>query len=135
MAFHRFIAALDAGDSLTVYDDGRQTRDFTHVSDVVSAVIRAADVAGAVGSTYNIAGGSRVSLHDSLACLADIMERKLVVSYEPKQAGDVRDTYADIHRAQKDLGYQPSVGLREGLIDEVSWYRAVAAGRTGSVFI
>jgi UDP-glucuronate 4-epimerase len=63
------------------------------------------------------------------------MERKLVVSYEPKQAGDVRDTYADIHRAQKDLGYQPSVGLREGLIDEVSWYRAVAAGRTGSVFI
>jgi nucleoside-diphosphate-sugar epimerase len=133
MAFHKFIDALEHGRCITVYDDGKQTRDFTHVSDVVSAAVLAGNAPIAVGRTYNIAGGSRVSVLDSLTCLESVMERELVVEYEPKQAGDVRDTYADIRSAQEDLAYRPVVPLRDGLADEVNWYRAVAAWQAENV--
>jgi nucleoside-diphosphate-sugar epimerase len=133
MAFHKFIEALEHGQSFTIYDDGKQSRDFTHVSDVISAVVRAGDASQVVGRVYNVAGGSQVSLLDSLTCLASVMERELVVGHEPKQAGDVRDTYADIRSAHQDLGYRPTVPLREGLVDEVTWYRAVAASDADNV--
>lgn len=123
MAFHRFIAAAFHGNLITVHEDGRQTRDFTHVSDIVQANILAANTPEAVGHVYNIAGGSRVTLQHTLDLMQGLVGRTLRIAYGPKQAGDVRDTYADISRARRDLGYSPEKHLEAGLKDEIAWYR------------
>lgn len=124
MAFHRFTAAAIRGDLITVHEDGRQTRDFTHVSDIVQANVLAAQRPEAVGNVYNIAGGSRVTLQHALDVMGKLVGRRLRIAYGPKQAGDVRDTYADITRARRDLGYVPETDLDTGLRDEIAWYRA-----------
>jgi nucleoside-diphosphate-sugar epimerase len=129
MAFHRFIQAGLAGEAITVHEDGNQTRDFTHVRDIVQANIKAATSPAASGNVYNIAGGSRVTLNEALAQLAAAMGRELEVFHAPKQAGDVRDTYADIGRAQSDLEYRPTVDLGTGLRDEVEWCESTVQAR------
>lgn len=128
MAFHKFIAAATRGDLITVHEDGRQTRDFTHVSDIVEANVLASHRPEAVGHVYNIAGGSRVTLQHALDLMGRLVGRPLRIAYGPKQAGDVRDTYADISRAQRDLGYAPETDLETGLSDEIGWYRAHILG-------
>ncbi len=131
MAFHRFIRSALNGDPITVHEDGMQTRDFTHVSDIVQANILAAGSPVALGRVYNVAGGSRTTLDHALALIGKVTGRALAVQYAPKQSGDVRDTYADTSRAKRDLGYVPLVDLETGLRDEFTWltaeqYREVA---------
>jgi nucleoside-diphosphate-sugar epimerase len=123
MAFHRFVRAALDEEPITIHEDGNQTRDFTHVSDVIKANVGAATSPTAVGRVYNIAGGSRVTLNEALAQLAAATGREMQIVHAPKQAGDVRDTYADITRARQDLGYEPAVDLMSGLRDEVEWYK------------
>ncbi len=127
MAFHRFITAALTGQPITIHEDGRQTRDFTHVGDIVQANILAAECPAAIGQTYNIAGGARVTLNHALALIADLSGHALDTRYAPKQAGDVRDTYADITRARHDLGYAPIMSLEDGLRDEITWLEGVVA--------
>ena len=126
MAFHRFIRAALAGEAITVHEDGNQTRDFTHVRDIVQANVAAATSPSAPGNVYNVAGGSRVTLNQALAQLAEATDCRLEIRHASQQAGDVRDTYADIARAREDLGYRPTVDLPSGLRDEVNWYRSEA---------
>jgi nucleoside-diphosphate-sugar epimerase len=120
MAFHRFIRwALD-DQPLVVYGDGEQTRDFTFVSDAVAANL-SAGFGDAQGVALNIGGGSRVSVNQVIAALQDLLGRELRVDYRPSEHGDVRHTSADITLAAQMLGYQPAVGLRDGLAAELSW--------------
>jgi UDP-glucose 4-epimerase len=123
MAFHRFIAKAHAGEPITVHEDGKQTRDFTHVSDVVEATVQAALRDEPVGGIYNVAGGSRVSLNAAIECIARAAGCTIEVRYGSKQPGDARDTYADISRSQQDLAFAPRVDLERGVLDEVVWYR------------
>jgi nucleoside-diphosphate-sugar epimerase len=123
MAFSRFIAAAFAGSPIEVYGDGRQTRDFTYVSDAVEANVRAFQYDGPF-TVFNIGGGSRVSLLDVLV----IMERelggvRLGVMFAGRAKGDVTDTWADTTRARDALGFAPRVGLEEGIRHEIAWYR------------
>lgn len=121
MAFHRFCKAAATHQPIHVYSDGLQTRDFTYVSDIVEANVRAATVDTAVGEVVNIAGGSRVTVHHVLQLLQEISENTVNVVFDPKQHGDVRDTFADTTRAQAVLGYRPQVTLSEGLSDEFAY--------------
>ncbi len=121
MAFRRFIDKALAGEPIVVYGDGEQTRDFTYVTDIVDGIIAAA--AAPAGMVANLAGGSRVSLVDVIDTLADFMGVAIRVDRQPRQAGDVRDTWASIEVAQKVLNYGPEVGLAEGLAAEVAWLR------------
>jgi UDP-glucose 4-epimerase len=117
MAFHCFCKAIIDHEPIHVFDDGTQTRDFTYVADVVEANVRAATFE-TQGSVMNIAGGSRVTIHEVIALLEEINSAKLQVIFEQKQYGDVRDTYADISSAQQLIGYRPLISLREGLRQE-----------------
>lgn len=117
MAFHRFCKAVAEQQSIRVFDDGNQTRDFTYVSDVVEANVRSAAI-GTSGSVMNIAGGSRVSVRHVIELLQEVSGLPVQVTFEQKQHGDVRDTFADISNAIKLIGYQPQVSLREGLARE-----------------
>ncbi len=117
-----FVFRMLAGEPLTVFGDGGQTRDFINVRDVVQANLRAATTPGARGA-FNIGSGSRVTINvlvDKLRAASGIDPE---VSYAPPRAGDVRDSLADISAAQRAFGFSPSVGLDEGLAQYVAWAR------------
>jgi UDP-glucuronate 4-epimerase len=123
MAFRRFCHAAIAGEPIVVFGDGRQTRDFTFVADVVAATRAAAKADGVGGRVYNIGGGARVSLDRTLELLAGIAGRPLDVRREDRQSGDARHTGADVSRARRDLGFEPAIGLEAGLYAEFEWVR------------
>jgi nucleoside-diphosphate-sugar epimerase len=120
MGFHRFLRAAVQGQPITLYGDGRQTRDFTFVADAVAATI-AAGARGVPGRVYNIGGGSRVSINEVLDLIGTVAGRPVTITREPAQKGDMRDTYADTTRARTDLGFSPAVALKEGLQAEHEW--------------
>jgi nucleoside-diphosphate-sugar epimerase len=120
MAFHRFIKAAIAGEPISLYGDGEQTRDFTFVSDAVAATIAAAE-RGVNGRAYNIGGGSRVSMNDVIAIIERIAGHPLTINREGAQKGDMRDTYADTSLARQDLAFAPKVSLEEGIHAEYRW--------------
>jgi UDP-glucuronate 4-epimerase len=121
MAFHAFCRAAVEGTTIKVFGDGRQTRDFTYVADVVTATRAAAVTTGIAGATYNIGGGSRVSLLTALELIKAIAGRDLEISYAPKERGDLNDTGADTARARAELGFRPATSLEEGLAAEFEW--------------
>jgi UDP-glucuronate 4-epimerase len=121
MAFNRFCRAALADEPITIYGDGRQTRDFTYVGDVVAATRAAAGADAARGGVYNVGGGSRVSLRRTLEVLEMVSGTRLDVRFEPREHGDVADTGADISRARRDLGFRPRTSLAAGLQAEYDW--------------
>ena len=126
MAFNRFITAALAGQPITIYGDGSQTRDFTFVSDAVAATIAAGD-RGVPGRAYNVGGGSRVSVQQVLDILERLTGHPLKISRESVQKGDVRDTFADTSLARTDLGFAPKVSLEQGLEAEYRWLSTLPA--------
>jgi UDP-glucose 4-epimerase len=120
MGFHKFLRAAIAGEPITVYGDGEQTRDFTFVADIVTATTAAARQ-GVPGRVYNIGGGSRVSVNQVLEMIARVSGRRPLVAVDPVQKGDMRHTFADTSLARADLGFAPSVGLEQGLAAEYQW--------------
>jgi nucleoside-diphosphate-sugar epimerase len=126
MAFHRFIKAALKDQEIPLYGDGEQTRDFTFVSDAVAGTI-AAGARGIAGRAYNIGGGSRVSMNQVLRILERIAGHPLKVRRDAPQKGDMRDTYADTSLARRDLGFEPTVALEEGIQAEYRWLFSSAA--------
>lgn len=120
MAFNRFLRAALAGDPITLYGDGEQTRDFTFVSDAVAATVAAGE-RGVPGRAYNIGGGSRVSINQVLDLIGRLAGRPLDIRREAAQKGDMRDTFADTSLARADLGFVPAVALEEGIEAEYRW--------------
>lgn len=119
----RFIRAIAGGESVMVHGDGEQTRDFTYIDNVVSANLLAADADGTTisGEAVNVAGGEQVSVNHLIVEIGELigLEPKLVhISQRP---GDVRHSRADITKAQRVLGYEHLVGLREGLRRTIEW--------------
>jgi nucleoside-diphosphate-sugar epimerase len=120
MAFNRFIKAALNDEPITLYGDGEQTRDFTFVADAVAATIAAAE-RGVAGASYNIGGGSRVSMNEVVKIIERVTGRPVKVRREDAQKGDMRDTYADTSLARRDLGFAPTVALEEGIEAEYRW--------------
>jgi len=111
----KFIKRLLAFQPLIVFGDGEQSRDFTYVENVVQANIAALHAEGAVGRVFNIAYGERISLNTLIGTLERIIGVKAKVKFEPTRNGDVRHSLADIHLARSILGYEPNVGVEQGL--------------------
>jgi nucleoside-diphosphate-sugar epimerase len=120
MGFHRFLRAAILGDPITVYGDGEQSRDFTFVADAVAANVAAA-TRGIAGRVYNIGGGSRVSINAVLAMIGRVTGRAPLISLDLAQKGDMRHTLADTSLAHAELGFEPRVGLEDGLTAEYKW--------------
>ncbi len=127
-----FATALSEGRRPTIYGDGEQTRDFTYVANVVDGVLRACEASKAAGEAINVACGTRISLNELLAVMNRIVGTKLEAIYEKERAGDVKDSQADIRKAQALLGYQPLVDLEEGLRHTLAWCRGESAAPAAS---
>jgi nucleoside-diphosphate-sugar epimerase len=118
-----FISALAEGRQPTIYGDGGQTRDFTYVANVVDGVLRACHASEASGEVINVATGGRISLNELFQTLRSLTGAKVEPIYQETRAGDVRDSQADIGKARRLLGYEPSVGLADGLQKTFEWFR------------
>lgn len=110
-----FADRAKANRPITIFGDGEQSRDFVFVEDVVQANVLAATVPRASGRAYNVARGERTTLNELAATVGRIVGRTLDVRHDAPRAGDIRDSYADISRARKELGYAPRVGVEDGL--------------------
>jgi nucleoside-diphosphate-sugar epimerase len=131
MAFTRFCRAALTGQTISVYGDGQQVRDFTYVHDVVIATRAAATGAKCAGGVYNVGGGGQVSLADSLRLLAELTGRALDVTYGPVVSGDVRRTSASIDSARRDLEYAPQTDFQTGLGHQFEWMKALLSSEGG----
>jgi len=120
----RFIAAALRGEPLEVHGDGKQTRDFTYVSNVVEANLRAATAQGVSGAVFNVACGERHAVLDLVRALEEFLGRDLPVTHTPPRPGDLRDTQADVTRARAALGLAPSVSFRDGLRRTLAAFQA-----------
>jgi len=123
MAFSRFIRAVMEGDEITVYGDGKQTRDFTYVENVVEANVAACAAPKAPGETVNIACGDRVTIAGLANMIGEIAGHVVEPKLKPARAADVRHSLADITKAQDTIGYRVRVNLQEGLERTVEYYR------------
>lgn len=123
MGFSRFLHSAVSGESVRQFGDGRQTRDFTYVDDVVTAMV-AASAHGRPGDVYNIGGGSRIDLLAVFDLIRRITGRPMRIEQTDAKPGDMRDTYADTTRAQVDLAFAPNTTLEDGLRAQYEWMSA-----------
>jgi nucleoside-diphosphate-sugar epimerase len=124
MAFHKFLRAAILREPIAVFGDGEQTRDFTFVHDTVTATIAAA-ARGVPGRVYNIGGGSRVTLNEVVELIGRVSGRRPLINVDPAQKGDMRHTCADTTLARRDLEFDPTVSLEEGLAAEHTWLAGI----------
>lgn len=124
MAFHKFIKAILNDEEIPVFGDGNQTRDFTYIDDIIDANISAMN-AEATGEVFNIGGGSRITVNDTIAIIERVCEKNAKKKYIEKQKGDVIHTAADISKAEKFLDYAPKYDIEKGIANEVAWLRSI----------
>jgi UDP-glucose 4-epimerase len=126
-----FVSALLEGRRPTIFGDGSQSRDFTYVDNVVQANLLAAQTPGIPGRVYNVACGFTASVLELLKEICGLLDKPCDPSFAPPRVGDVQHSSADISAARRELGYEPTVDLKEGLRRTIQWYtdqRASSAG-------
>ncbi len=121
-----FVDRALKGEPVTIYGDGGQSRDFVYVGNVVDANIRAALTPGIGGRAYNVACGKSTTLLELLDTIEGIVGSKIGRTFAPPRAGDIRESVADVTRIREDLGYDPKVGVEEGLRRLVEQVRAAS---------
>jgi nucleoside-diphosphate-sugar epimerase len=119
----KFITCYMRGERPVVFGDGKQSRDFAFIENVVRANLQACTAKDAPGKIFNIACGERTDLLTVLDLLADIFGKRIEPHFEPARPGDVKHSLADIGLARQILGYEPQVKFAEGLRRTVDWYR------------
>lgn len=120
----KFITLLLSGKQPTVFGDGRQSRDFTFVGDVVAGNLLAADAPGVSGRVMNLAVGRSITLLDLLDVLGRLLNIPAKAQFAPARAGDVRESLADITLARQLLRYEPRVSFEEGLRRSIEYYKS-----------
>lgn len=124
-----FLAAARDGTAASIFGDGKQTRDFTYVENVVEANLLSAfgPDESTNGTVFNVGMGDRISLIQLLGHVSEVTGRHLVAEYGPARDGDVRDSLASLERSKTLLGYSPAVGLIEGLQRTWQWFKVGAS--------
>ncbi len=118
-----FVSALLDGRRPTIFGDGSQSRDFTHVDNVVEANVRAAEAPGVSGRVYNVACGDSLSVRELLQSICEMLGKPFDPNFAPPRTGDVLHSWADISAARRDLKYEPVTDMTTGLRQTVEWFR------------
>jgi UDP-glucuronate 4-epimerase len=130
LAIHRFTQLIARGQPVRMHGDGSSERDYTYISDCVDGVLAALEWTGrsrsrGLAEPINIGGGARVRLDRLIALIAHTLGREARIERDGDQPGDVRLTDADLRRARQELGFQPKVGIEEGIQRFVRWYEGI----------
>jgi UDP-glucose 4-epimerase len=121
----RFITQMLNGEQPTILGDGKQSRDFTYIDNVVHANLLAcrAPATEVAGRVFNVATGRRADLNETFAILRKLTGYVGDVAYGPERSGDVKHSLADMTRAEKHLSYKPLVNFEDGLRQTIAWYK------------
>ncbi len=130
MAIHKFTRLIDRGLPLPRFGDGSSRRDYTYITDIVNGVMRAVERVQGY-EVINLGGSRATRLGELIALLEKHLGKPALVEGEPEQPGDVAATWADVSKAQRLLGYDPKVGVEEGVARFVEWYRKPESGPRG----
>ena len=121
----KFIKLLLAGQTPTINGDGRQSRDFTYIENVIEANLKACLAPHeAAGQAYNIAYGGREYLIDIYYSLTEALGVNIEPNFGPDRAGDIKHSNADIGKAKQMLGYDPDWSFQRGIAEAIAWYQA-----------
>jgi len=120
---HRLLHGLP----LIIYGDGEQTRDFVNARDVAVANYKAA-LANGVSGAFNVASGTRITINRLAELMSEASGIRPVIQHAPSRKGDVRHSLADISAAREAFGYEPAVGLEEGLVKYMDWAKREMGG-------
>ena len=124
LAIHQFFRKIQAGQPIQQFGDGTTRRDYTFVNDIVNGVVAAIDrTKGEAFEIYNLGNNRTVMLRELISAVESELGRKAVIDLRPEQPGDVPQTYADVSKAQRDLGYAPDTSLALGLAGFHQWLR------------
>ncbi|MFH1716564.1 MAG: SDR family oxidoreductase [Planctomycetota bacterium] len=122
-AIPAFVTAILKGEPPTIYGDGEQSRDFTHVDNVVEANLLAAQAKQTKGEVVNIACGEAVTVNDIIDIINEVLEKNVKPTYAHARPGDVKHSLADITTARELIGFKPVIGFEDGLGKAIDWYR------------
>jgi UDP-glucuronate 4-epimerase len=122
LAIHKFARLIEAGQAIPVYGDGSMRRDFTYIDDIVDGVVAAMERCSGY-EIYNLGESQPVRLDELIAAIEKALGKKAIINRLPEQPGDVKQTYADVRKARKELGYSPKTGVSAGLAEFVRWLR------------
>lgn len=123
LAISIFTQKMLANEPIMVYGDGKQTRDFTYIDDIVRVNRRLLETSAADGYAMNVGGGHRITVNDLIAHLREITESESEVVYSDKQKGDAEHTLADTSLAGELVGYRPETTIEDGLRLYTAWHR------------
>jgi len=121
MSYYKFLNLYRQNKEIEIYNEGDHERDFTHISDVVSGIIKAMNSNIKIG-VYNLGNNKTVKLMDFINELEKVFGISFNKRFIPMQLGDVHKTYADIEKTSKDLNWTPKVNISEGLKEFAEWY-------------
>jgi len=123
LAIHKFARLIEEGRPIPIFGDGTMMRDFTYIDDIVNGVVAAIDRCTGY-QIYNLGESQPISVTDLIAELENALGKKAIRKYLPPQPGDVERTYADVTKAEIQLGYKPTTDIRTGLAHFVTWLRS-----------
>jgi UDP-glucuronate 4-epimerase len=132
LAIAKFTRLIDRDEPVPLFGDGTTRRDYTFVADIVDGIVRAIERCAGY-HIYNLGNSDPVKLKDLVAAIGHALGKAPVINRLPEQPGDVRQTYADISRAENELGYSPKTPISEGLAQYVAWYRAAGFGHVAPI--
>ena len=123
LAIHKFAKLISQGKPIPVFGDGATRRDYTYVDDIIDGVVAAIDYDKSDYEVINLGESRTVELRELIALLERELDAHALIDRQPRQPGDVPQTYADITRARKLLGYNPSTQIEEGIRKFIEWFR------------
>jgi UDP-glucuronate 4-epimerase len=123
LAIHKFAKLIEQGKPIPVYGDGTMMRDFTYIDDIISGTVAAMDKCEGF-NIYNLGESKPITVNDLITEIEKALDKKGEKEYLPLQPGDVERTYADVTKAAKELGYNSSTSIREGLENFITWLRS-----------
>jgi UDP-glucuronate 4-epimerase len=124
LAIHQFTRKILAGQPIDQFGDGTTRRDYTYIDDIIQGVVAALNYDGARWDIFNLGESETVPLKDLIEAIETAVGKKAKINQLPEQPGDVPLTCADISKARRLLGYNPTTKLRDGLPKFVQWFRA-----------
>ena len=129
LAIHKFAKLISAGKPIPVFGDGTTRRDYTYIDDIINGVRAAIDYDTSKYEVINLGESRTVELRELISLLENALDIRAEIDRQPGQPGDVPQTFADITKARKLLGYDPQTQIEVGIQRFVEWFRQISAGR------
>lgn len=127
LAIHKFTRAISEGRPIEQFGDGSSRRDYTFIDDIVQGIRASADYAGEKYDVFNLGESETTSLAELIAAIEKAVGKKAVIEHKPEQPGDMPETWADISKARRLLGYAPKTKIAEGIPKFIEWFRSTVS--------